>query len=183
MHSVCFGPFPYVYDSFEIKISALQKYNKLEKIAVCDQQNMEKYMEWIKIDNNGIESWYLVLKLHYLDKRVYGDFQFKCEFKTGINTVCKFYFWLNASALLYNEELKKVTAIRDEHRRETGADIEFKKENENSKRYEDWKKDFEAPIHFEEFSCIDEDSLKQDTTSKKALDKQMELIMYPDEIA
>ena len=140
-------------------------------------------MEWIKIDNNGIESWYLVLKLHYLDKRVYGDFQFKCEFKTGINTVCKFYFWLNASALLYNEELKKVTAIRDEHRRETGADIEFKKENENSKRYEDWKKDFEAPIHFEEFSCIDEDSLKQDTTSKKALDKQMELIMYPDEIA
>lgn len=36
MYSVCFGPFPYMYDNFEIKISALQKYNKLEKIAVCD---------------------------------------------------------------------------------------------------------------------------------------------------
>ena len=49
MYSVCFGPFPYMYDNFEIKISALQKYNKLEKIAVCDQENMKDFMEWIKI--------------------------------------------------------------------------------------------------------------------------------------
>ena len=58
------------------------------------------------------EAHYLVLKLRDLDKRVYGDFQFKCEFKNG----CKFYFWLNVKALLYNEELREITKIRNEHR-------------------------------------------------------------------
>ena len=75
---------------------------------------MNEFMEWINIDGpNGTEAHYLILKLHALDKRVYGDFQFKCEFNTGIKTQCKFYFWLNVSALLYNEDLKKVTQTRD----------------------------------------------------------------------
>ena len=51
VHSVCFGPFPYEYDRFEIKISALQKNNSLDKIIVCDQENMNNLMEWKKIEN------------------------------------------------------------------------------------------------------------------------------------
>ena len=69
---------------------------------------MKDFMDWVKPDPEK-ESYYLVLKLQALDKRVYGDFQFKCEFNTGIKTQCKFYFWLNVSALLYNEEVKRVT--------------------------------------------------------------------------
>ena len=49
---------------------------------------------------------------------MYGDFNFKCEFNTGIKTQVKFYFWLNVSALLYNEELRKLTDVRDKYREE-----------------------------------------------------------------
>ena len=68
---------------------------------------MKDLMEWVQIDTDESmpEAHYLVLKLRDLDKRVYGDFQFKCEFKNG----CKFYFWLNVKALLYNEELREIT--------------------------------------------------------------------------
>ena len=51
MYSVCFGPFPYEFERFEIKISALQKNNTLDKIAVCDQDNMKDLMEWQKREN------------------------------------------------------------------------------------------------------------------------------------
>ena len=97
------------------------------------------------------ETYYLVLKLHALDKRVYGDFQFKCEFNYGVRVQCKFYFWLNVSALLYNEELRKVTATRDAHRQKLiEEDPDELKEYENLTNTAKRREDYEAPIHFEE---------------------------------
>ena len=92
---------------------------------------------------------------------MYGDFNFKCEFNTGIKTQVKFYFWLNVSALLYNEELRKLTDVRDKYREELIAsdpdeEIAFKKQTKTEKGREDYY----APIHFEEFQLIDEDQLK-----------------------
>jgi len=117
-------------------------------------------MDWVKPDPEK-ESYYLVLKLHVLDKRVYGDFQFKCEFNTGIKTQCKFYFWLNVSALLYNEEVKRVTETRDDHREKLRyEDPDYEKYFDEQQRTRKMRTDYHAPIHFEEFTCIDEDSLK-----------------------
>ena len=92
---------------------------------------------------------------------MYGDFQFKCDFRAGLNTQCKFYFWLNVSALLYNEEVKKVTEIRDDHREKLRyEDPDYEKYYESCINTKKREEDYFAPIHFEEFECIDEDSLK-----------------------
>lgn len=71
-----------------------------------------------------------MIKLHHFDQRVYGDF--KVTFKSK---ECQFYFWLNASAILYNSKLKDLS---EELNRE-------------------------VPIHFEEITEIEEtQQIKED---------------------
>ena len=65
------------------------------------------------------------------------------------------------SALLYNEEVKKVTETRDDHREKLRyEDPDYEKYYDNCTNTEKRRGDYHAPIHFEEFTCIDEDSLK-----------------------
>ena len=83
-------------------------------------------------DKNGNieQKWFLIFNLHRLEQKVWGDFkvQFKCA-------ETSFYFWLNVSAILYNEELRKVT------------------EREGLQN---------DPIHFEEFQEIEETDFRSD---------------------
>lgn len=69
-----------------------------------------------------------------------------------MQTTCKFYFWLNVSSILYNEELKKVTAARDARRNKLSQnldpDINKLLSGMQSVQAKD---DYEAPIHFTEF--------------------------------
>ena len=79
-----------------------------------------------------------------------------------MNSTCEFYFWLNVSSILYNEELKKVTDARNKKRNALSnnldPDINFKllQATQNQQA----KEDYEAPIHFEEFEEVDEEKLK-----------------------
>jgi len=101
-----------------------------------DELKQVKYWEQIK-ENDVIESenpnkddWFLVIKLHHFDQRVYGDF--KVTFKSKD---CQFYFWLNASAILYNNKLKELSQELNR----------------------------EVPIHFEEMTEIEEtQQIKED---------------------
>jgi len=98
----------------------------------------------------------------------------KFEASGGVN--CKFYFWLNVSSILYNEELKVVTAARDAARERMNSEIDT---NNKLKRHaktmnitlEEARADYEAPIHFDEIELVQEEKLKteQDRT----------LLMYP----
>ena len=47
-HSICLGPFPQKPDKFEIKLSSLHQ-NKVEKIAVFNEDSVEKCMDWKQI--------------------------------------------------------------------------------------------------------------------------------------
>ena len=48
--------------------------------------------------------WFLILNLQIEDQQVWGDF--KVQFKSP---QADFYFWLNVSAILYNEDLRAVS--------------------------------------------------------------------------
>ena len=100
-----------------------------------DNENsiVDQVMEWkqrhITGKNGQTElKYYLVFNLHRLEQKVWGDF--KVQFKSD---QASFYFWLNVSAILYNEELRKVT-----------------------EREQCW----DDPIHFEEFQEIEEADLR-----------------------
>lgn len=83
-------------------------------------------------DKNGQQEdkWFLIFNLHRLDQKVWGDF--KVQFKSD---QASFYFWLNVSAILYNEELRKIT------------------EREGLQH---------DPIHFNEFQEIEETDFRSD---------------------
>ena len=59
---------------------------------------------WKEVEINNEKKYYLIFNLHRLEQKVWGDF--KVQFKSDS---ASFYFWLNVSAILYNEELRKVT--------------------------------------------------------------------------
>jgi len=67
-----------------------------------------------------------------LKQRVWGDFRFKIEGRVS------FYFWLNVSAILCNEKLKKLSEER-------------RKVNENA-----------DDLHFENFQEFDDSVLEND---------------------
>ena len=110
-----------------------------------------------------------------------GDFKFKFESK---QPKCKFYFWLNVAAILYNNELKEVTTKRNELRNKSllggpspknkktnqlleGAPSEINTQEERTQTEADrW-----VPIHFEDFSEIEESFFMND--------KERNAVMYP----
>ena len=67
-----------------MKISTLQK-AKIEKIMVFDENSLEKYMTWKQIIDDKLpgkvndDQWFLVIELHKLEQRVYGDFKVNFE--------------------------------------------------------------------------------------------------------
>ena len=88
-------------------------------------------------DGNEVTQWFLIFNLHRLEQKVWGDF--KVQFKSD---QASFYFWLNVSAILYNEELKKVTESQ-------------MLQNE--------------PIHFDEFEEIEETDFRSDKLNMYSL--------------
>ena len=73
------------------------------------QVEVDQVVQWKQAETTnkqGVKQteYFLVLNLHYLDQRVWGDF--KVDFKSKD---CNFYFWLNVSAILYNNDLRKIT--------------------------------------------------------------------------
>ena len=71
------------------------------------QVEVDQVLQWKQAETTnkqGVTEYFLVLNLHYLDQRVWGDF--KVDFKSKD---CNFYFWLNVSAILYNNDLRKIT--------------------------------------------------------------------------
>ena len=149
-HSICLGPFPSQFTKLELIISYMKKdtiepifsYTEwvrrhLENQIEGDEDensliNLVKEWRQIKVrDRNGVESsqWFLIFNLHRLEQKVWGDF--KVQFKSD---QASFYFWLNVSAILYNEELRQAT--------------------ENS--------GLDDPIHFDEFQEIEETDFRSD---------------------
>lgn len=61
-------------------------------------------------DGKEVPQWFLIFNLHRLEQKVWGDF--KIQFKSD---QASFYFWLNVSAILYNEELRNVTESQGLH--------------------------------------------------------------------
>ena len=142
-YSICLGPFSSQFPNFEIVISFMKK-DTIESIF--------SYQEWVKrlADNdfdegensllNQVVQWkptrvkdkhgeqkmqyFLILNLHVLEQKVWGDF--KVQFKSP---QAEFYFWLNVSAILYNNELRQITESQGLH---------------------------DDPIHFDEFEEIEE---------------------------
>jgi len=89
LQSICLGPFPQKVEKFDLKISTLQK-AKIEKIMAFDENSLEKYMTWKQIIDDKLpgkvndDQWYLVIELHKLEQRVYGDFKVNFESTTGM---------------------------------------------------------------------------------------------------
>ena len=133
LHSICFGPFPDKASSFDLKITKLIKdekktkssnfkvvnYDTEEKImGMLNQDSLEGILEWKSLTTvdeetqKEEEQWFLTIKLFALENlpQIQGDFCFR--FKSSGNKKCKFYFWLNVGAILYNNELKEITLKR-----------------------------------------------------------------------
>ena len=85
---------------------------------------IKQVKEWKELKVGNETQHFLILNLHRLEQKIWGDF--KVQFKSR---ECSFYFWLNVSAILYNNELRKITEIYG---------------------YND------KPIHFNEFEEIEE---------------------------
>ena len=120
-HSICLGPFTAQLD-FNIILSYMKKdtiepifnyddwVKRLHNNYVEEGENslVKQVREWksVKVEKNGVTltQWYLILNLHRLDQKVWGDF--KVQFKSH---QASFYFWLNVSAILYNSELKQIS--------------------------------------------------------------------------
>ena len=113
-HSICMGPFPYKqnFDNFIVSymknytvkpIFNFQETQQRLDVEESESQQLKQVLEWKSCQNEkGATEWYLILNLHRIDQKVFGDF--KVEFGSSS---AKFYFWLNVSAILYNKELKK----------------------------------------------------------------------------
>lgn len=72
------------------------------------QSEISKVLQWKQAETtrNGVQviEHFLVLNLHSLHQKVWGDF--KIDFKSN---AASFYLWLNVSAILFNNELRKIT--------------------------------------------------------------------------
>ena len=91
------------------------------------------------MDKKGHEQtqYFLILNLHPLEQKVWGDF--KVQFKSA---QAEFYFWLNVSAILYNNELRIITEKQGLHN---------------------------DPIHFNEFEEFEETDFRSNKTNMLSL--------------
>ena len=188
-HSICLGPFPSKVASFGLKITRLVKGEKKARYAGektvnfdCEEKLMGALnqdsladidvMKWIPVPFGGEDKFFLIIRLFSLDQlpRISGDFKFKFESR---QPKCKFYFWLNVAAILYNNELKDVTAKRNELRNKGLLNKNRAPSPKHSQLLNDESKDSLeerkevvddrwVPIHFEDFTEIEESSFMND---------------------
>ena len=118
-YSICLGPFQQPLANFDLIISTLHKdeikqiisYKKWEENNAnnISEDELNQVKQWVQIkdpNDPDASSWYLVIKLHNLEQRVYGDFKVTFKHKN-----ISFYFWLNVSAILYNTKLRELTEL------------------------------------------------------------------------
>ena len=107
-----------------------------------------------------------------------GDFKIKFEAKTK-QLKCKFYFWLNIAAILYNNEMKQVTTKRNAlkntllaqeiDKKQSNQQLEVESSQEEMKQADE---DLWTNIHFEDFTEIEENYFQTD--------KERNAVMYPE---
>ena len=118
-YSICMGPFKQPINDFDLIISTLHKdeikqiisYRKWEENNAnnISEDQLSEVKQWVRIedpDKPEASCYYLVIKLHNLEQRVYGDFKVNFKHKTT-----SFYLWLNVSAILYNTKLEELTEL------------------------------------------------------------------------
>lgn len=120
MSSFALGPFPAVQSNFSFEIALLVRQQEVKTIFNFSQwkaqnshlteEKLKTYYEWFSVkpeSKDGSQTqpvWYLRLNLSVWEQVAISDFRIKYK-----SNFASFYMWLNVSAILWNEKLKKIT--------------------------------------------------------------------------